>query len=66
MKLPFVYKFTAGFTLLAGAAVLLSACGQYGDLYLPEDTRSDQAQQQQTEPSQDKDKLEEQSPPQDL
>jgi len=55
MKSFFTCKFTAWIPLLAGMAGLLSACGQYGNLYPPEDRPADQTQQSASEP-QDKDK----------
>jgi predicted small lipoprotein YifL len=36
MKLHLVPEYCCAVAILLGAAGLLSACGQYGDLYLPE------------------------------
>jgi predicted small lipoprotein YifL len=46
MKILFAGRFITWTLLLAGLAGQLSACGQYGNLYLPEDTPADQTQQQ--------------------
>jgi predicted small lipoprotein YifL len=46
MKILFAGRFTAWTLLLAGVVGQLSACGQYGDLYLPEDKPAAQTQQQ--------------------
>ncbi len=44
-------KYCCAFAILLGGAGLLSACGQYGDLYLPEK----QPPSQTTDKPQDKD-----------
>jgi len=61
MKLLFIDKIGICLLLLTGLAGLLSACGQYGDLYLPKDIPAEQTQQQENK-AQDKDKPPQQQP----
>ncbi len=61
MKTPQFNVLSALSTLLLMTSVLLTGCGQYGDLYLPNETatqeeeRDDTEQQEETEVSQPED-----------
>ncbi len=58
MKFHLAPKHYCAAAILLGAAALSSACGQYGDLYLPE------AQPRPQQPAQPADKLEDKDPQQ--
>jgi predicted small lipoprotein YifL len=60
MKLHFTGESIRWVPLLACCTSLLSACGQYGDLYLPEEPSAGQTQTQQPGPPPNKDQAQEQ------
>lgn len=59
MTFAFAYRFATRLLLPAGLAALLSACGQYGDLYLPEGAPAGKTQQQPVDTPQDDEKEQE-------